>query len=326
MVRWAIVGTGYIANRFAQGMMVAEGAKLEAVVSRKQETGEAFAAKYGCSCVCTDYEEMLRQVKPDIVYLAIPNDCHYEYIMKALDNGVPVLPEKPIVDTVSQLEEVYAKAKEKNLLVIEGMWTRCFPVVRKVREWIREGRIGEPMSVNVNFGFKADMEHWEAWKAGIAHAGGSLRDVGIYSLAVANMVFPQEPDQVFSICHNNGEVDDDCSLLLDYGSGKAAYATGSFIQNTATTVRINGSEGEITFGPEFWMPYEACLTSGDVKETFTQPYEATGFQYEIMEAQKTLLAGELESPHFTHAESLLIARIIEDARKKWGIIYEADKA
>ena len=85
--RWAVAGTGYIANEFAKGMQEAEGAVLAAVVSRKQESGEAYAQKYGSgqTRVYTDYQEMLDKEPVDIVYVAIPNDCHYEYIMKALE-------------------------------------------------------------------------------------------------------------------------------------------------------------------------------------------------------------------------------------------------
>jgi len=146
-IRWAIVGTGYIANSFAQGMQVVEDAVLAAVVSRSADSAKAFAEKYGGESVYTDCEVMLKEAKPDVVYLAMPNDLHYQYIIPALENGVNVLSEKPMVDTVKQMEEVYKKASEKGLFVMEGMWTRCFPVVRKVRQWIAEGRIGEPLTV-----------------------------------------------------------------------------------------------------------------------------------------------------------------------------------
>ena len=326
-IRWAIVGTGYIANSFAQGMQVVEDAVLAAVVSRNMDSAKAFAERYGGETAYTDYNAMLREVRPDVVYIAVPNDLHYGYIMRAFDCGINVLSEKPMVDTVKQLEEVYARASEKGLFIMEGMWTRCFPVVRKVREWIREGRIGEALSVNVSFNIKPDYSDWQVWKAGIAHSGGALRDVGIYSLGVANMVFPGKPEKIASVMHSNGEVDDSCGLLLDYGSGKSAFAAGAFNQNSDHTARITGSEGSIAFGPEFWHPSEAVLQRGDgTVERFDMPYAATGFQYEIMAVQQALREGKKECADFTHAESRLIAGIIEETRKSWGICYRADEA
>ena len=325
-IRWAIVGTGYIANQFAEGMQLVEDAVLAAVVSRGAESAAAFAQKYGGEAVYTDYAAMLDEVKPDVVYLAIPNDLHYAYILQALEQGINVLSEKPMVDNVKQLETVYALAKEKDLFVMEGMWTRCFPVVRKVRSWIHEGKIGEPLTAHVYFDIQPDYSDWQTWKAGIAHAGGALRDVGIYSLGVANMVFPGAPEKVMSAMHSNGEVDDACRLLLDYGNGRTAFAGGAFNQNSDHVVRIVGSEGSISFGPEFWHPDEAVLKRNDgTVEHFNMPYEATGFQYEIMAVQAALREGKKECADFTHAESRLIAGIIEDTRKSWGIFYESDK-
>ena len=51
--RWAIVGTGYIANEFAKGMQEAAAAELVAVVSRSEENGKTFAQRYGCNTVYT---------------------------------------------------------------------------------------------------------------------------------------------------------------------------------------------------------------------------------------------------------------------------------
>ena len=111
--RWAIVGTGYIANEFAKGMQEAAAAELVAVVSRSEENGKTFAQRYGCNTVYTELAEMLRNARPDIVYIAIPNDCHFSYIMTVLEAGIPVLSEKPMVDNRRQLDAVLAKAREK---------------------------------------------------------------------------------------------------------------------------------------------------------------------------------------------------------------------
>ncbi|MBQ6374262.1 MAG: Gfo/Idh/MocA family oxidoreductase [Clostridia bacterium] len=324
-IRWAIVGTGHIANRFAAGMREVKDAKLAAVVSRREETGRAFADAYGAQAVYTDFAEMLGRAKPDVVYIGIPNDLHYDCIHRALDSGVNVLSEKPMVDTVAQLDEVCAKARSKGLFLMEGMWTRCFPAVRKVRQWIREGRIGDVLTVNVSFDIQPDYDDWQPWKAGIAHSGGALRDVGIYSLGVANLAFPGAPVAVYSTMHFNGEVDDACRLLLDYGDGRTAYAAGAFNQIGDHTARIVGTKGSLSFGPAFWCPSVAELRADGVVERFEAPYAATGFQFEIMAVQDALRAGAPECADFTHAESRVIAQIIEDARKSWGIAYRADE-
>ena len=213
-IRWAIMGTGYIANRFARGMTQVKDATLCAVVSRDEARGRAFAEKYGGAAVYTDLNLMLLEESPDVLYIGTPNDCHYAAIVAALNAGVNVLSEKPMVDNRRQWNEVTALASEKDLFLMEGMWTRCFPAVRRARQWIAEGRIGKPLTVRAFFEMHANPDDWQWWKAGIAHAGGALRDVGIYSLAMADMVFGRMPAHSFSAMESNGEVDQSFHMLL----------------------------------------------------------------------------------------------------------------
>ena len=83
---------------------------------------------------------------------------------------IVVLSEKPMVDNRRQLDAVLAKAREKDVFLMEGMWTRCFPAVRQARSWIAEGKIGKPLTVKSGFDIKPDVSDWQPWKGGISHA------------------------------------------------------------------------------------------------------------------------------------------------------------
>lgn len=324
-MKWAVVGTGYIANEFAKGMQEVEDAVLMAVVSRSIVSGKAFAQKYGCGQVYTDFESMLDQEAIDVVYIAIPNDCHYSYIMKALERRVAVLSEKPIVDNQHQLDEVLKKAEDKQVFLMEGMWTRCFPAVIEARNWIEKGRIGKPLAVHASFDIKPDIDEWQPWKGGIQHAAGALRDVGIYALAMAYMAFPEGPVQDYSTMKSNGEVDESFHMLLKYEDGKAAFVGGAFNQVSTPETEIVGEDGRIIIGPEFWHPTTATLVMNDgTKEKYMETYPASGFQFEIREVQTCIRNGKLECPHFTWEETRKIAALIEKTRKDWGIYYKAD--
>ena len=324
-IRWAIVGPGNIANRFAMGLGVIDDAALCAVVSRDQARGEAFAKKHGGEAVYTDLEAMLAQAKPDVVYISTPNDCHFAAIMAALNAGVNVLSEKPMVDNRRQLDAVMALAKAKGLFLMEGMWTRCFPAVRRAREWMAAGRIGKVLTVKAYFEMRADPVNWQWWKAGIAHAGGALRDVGIYSVAMADMAYQRVPVCAHSAMRSNGEVDQAFRLLLDYGEGQMALLGGAFDQNSDTWVEIVGEAGVVRIGPQFWSPATAVLTlhTGE-SERFEEPYPASGFQFEARAVQDCLRRGLKECPDYPWADTLRVADIIESARREHGIVYAAD--
>ena len=325
-IKWAIVGTGYIANEFAKGMQIVEDAVISAVVSRNAESGKVFAERYRCRKVYTDYERMLREEMVDVVYIAIPNDCHYSYIMRALENGVSVLSEKPMVDNRQQLEAVLKKAEDKGLFLMEGMWTRCFPAVEEARNWIKEGKIGRPLSVYASFDIKPDIDNWQPWKGSLKNAAGAIRDVGIYSLAMAYMVFPENPKKVYSTMKSNGEVDESFRMLFEYEEGETAVVGGSFNQVSTPEVEIVGEKGRIRIGPEFWHPTTATLILNDgTTKKYLEIYPATGFQYEIHEVQNCIRNGTLESAKYTWGETRKIANLIEKTRKEWGIFYRSDK-
>ena len=324
-IKWAIAGTGYIANEFAKGMQEVEDAALVAVSSRSITSGKEFAQKYDCNRVYTDFQEMLEKENIDVLYIAVPNDCHYSYIMPALDRGISVLSKKPMVDNRIQLDAVLKKAGEKHVFLMEGMWTRCFPAVLEARSWIEKGRIGKPLSVHASFNIKPDVNDWQPWKGGLQHAAGALRDVGIYALAMVYMVFPEEPVNVYSTMKSNGEVDESFHMLLEYEDGKAAFAGGAFNQVSNPEAEIIGEEGRIIIGSEFWHPTMAALIMNDgTTEKYMENYPATGFQFEIRQVQECLRKRETQCPYFTWEESVKIADLIENTRKNWGIFYRAD--
>mgnify|MGYP005789057441 FL=1 len=324
-IRWAIVGTGNIARQFAEGMREAPDAVLSAVVSRSEASGRAFAAQFGCDQVYTDYTQLLERGQVDVVYLGLPNHRHFPYILEALEHRVAVLSEKPMVDNRRQLDQVLEKAREKQVFLMEGMWTRCFPAVQTAKAWLEQGKIGRPLSLPASFSFLLEEEN--AWRFESAAAGGALRDVGIYPLGMAYLVFPEGPQQVHATVRTNGQVDMSCHMMLQYSDGRAAFLSGAFDQLSGGGAENVGGRGRIVIGPEFWRPTTVTRYGNDgAQEQFTLPYPATGFQYEIAQVNQCLREGLLECPLFPHRETEQISDLIEDIRLRCGIRYPTDEA
>lgn len=325
-IRWGIRGTGYIANQFAQGMQEVENSELVAVASRKLDTAKKFAAQYAIPEVFDDLGEMLEKTQIDILYLATPNNFHHAEILQVLEAGIPVLSEKPMVDNAEQLTEVKAKAEEKDLFLMEGMWSRFFPVMKKAAEWVAQGKIGEVVNVKADFSYQMDPEKDQPWKATLKNNAGALRDVGIYSIAFADLFFQAEPKKMMYSLLFNGEVDDRIHLFLEYGAGKAAFLSAAFTHHGSSTAEIVGTEGSIQVGPEFWRPSTAKLIRKlEVIEEFQQEYPATGFQFEIEEVANCLRKGLKQSKFYSWADTERIAEIIEKVRKDANIIYDSDQ-
>lgn len=99
--------------------------------------GPSTAKTYG------SYAELVADPNVDIIYVATPHSHHFQNAMLALEAGKNVLCEKALTVTASQTKKLVAKAKEKNLFLMEAVWTRYFPLSIKIRELIASGAIGQ---------------------------------------------------------------------------------------------------------------------------------------------------------------------------------------
>lgn len=102
----------------------------------KKIDGPSTAKLYG------SYADLVADPNVDIIYVATPHSHHFQNAMLALEAGKNVLCEKAFTVTASQTKKLINKAKEKNLFLMEAVWTRYFPISIKIRELISSGAIG----------------------------------------------------------------------------------------------------------------------------------------------------------------------------------------
>ena len=133
-IRVGIMGTGAIARKMAATIKHTRGLSLYAVGSREQETAESFASEFKCKKAYGSYEALVQDSKVDLVYVATPNSAHYDCAKLALNNGKPVLVEKPFMLNEKQAQEILDLGKEKGLFVQEAMWTRFLPLAAEMQE------------------------------------------------------------------------------------------------------------------------------------------------------------------------------------------------
>src|SRR5690349_18690394 len=150
--RWGILGCGSIAHAFATGLQALPDATLQAVGSRSQEKADSFGEKYGAPNRHGSYAALAEDPEVDVVYIATPHPMHAGDMTLCLEAGKPVLCEKPFTVNAAHAEQVIALARAKNLFLMEGMWSRFFPLMGKLRALVKEGAIGEPRLLQADFG------------------------------------------------------------------------------------------------------------------------------------------------------------------------------
>lgn len=161
-INWGIIGCGGIARIFATSLQALENGTLLAGASRSPGRAAVFAEKHGMQKVYTDYESLAADPDIDAVYIATTHNFHFENARLCLENGKHVLCEKPFTVNAAQAEELIALAREKNLFMMEAVWTRFLPAIGKLQELIAEGAIGEVRTVKADFsieGFDFTPEH-----------------------------------------------------------------------------------------------------------------------------------------------------------------------
>lgn len=312
-LRIGIIGAGGIAVKFSQAVTMTDGVELKAVASKSLERAERFAAMNNVSQAFGSYEEMLDSGLVDLVYVATTGNFHYENILLALSYGKHVICEKNMVATVEEAERVFEEAKKRNRFVMEAMWSCFVPCVRKAREWIAEGLIGEPQLATYTGGINALPDHRIYVKE---LGGGALYDLGVYPLEIVGFVLGRRPlDAIGRVKYGPTGVDETVSMIVDYEGVDAQLAC-------TCHARIPSPSG--FYGPKGYIRLEkthmadkVCLYDGQfnlVKE-YNMPFE-NGFQFEIAHARDCIAAGLLESPDMTWQMTLDSNRIY---RKVLGV-------
>jgi predicted dehydrogenase len=319
-VRWGILGTGGIATQFARDLPRVPGAELAAVGSRTTAAADRFAAEHGFARAHGSWAELAADPGVDVVYVATPHAFHLPAALACLEGGKAVLCEKPMTLDLASAARLVQEARSRGLFLMEAMWMRCNPAIRKLVELLEAGEIGDVTAVNADFGLQGPFpaEH-RLRDPGLG--GGALLDLGVYPINLAQLVLGTAA-KVTSWAHLTPEgVDDNTGIVLGYASGAVAALTCSLIGETRNAASITGTLGRIDLPAGFFVPRSFTLHRGDTSELFEFPFEGSGYQFEAEEVQRCLLAGELESPLMTHDTTLEIMALMDTVREEIGVFY-----
>jgi predicted dehydrogenase len=323
--RWGILATGRIAHDFATNLREVPGARLAAVGSRSRESAEAFAEEFGARAHAS-YDDLVADPDVDVVYVATPHAFHLEGARMAFAAGKPVLCEKPLTLNLGEAEAMVEAARQAGLFLMEAMWMACNPVIRAVRDGLREGRFGEPRQVHADLGFVVRQPPTSRM-FNPALGGGALLDMGIYPLTFAHLMLGPADTLVASATLSDQGVDLDVALAGHHGDAVSAL-TASMTSNSPRTATIATTEGRIDLPRSFHAPAYATWTPeyGDPERIDgLEPILGTGLGNAAAHVLVCLHAGRLESPLVPHDQTLTLIRQMDDVRRQIGVSYASDQ-
>src|SRR4029077_8126612 len=127
VLRWGILGSGWIAERFIESVRAQTKQDIVAVGSRSKSRAEEFASRMRLKQAYGDYDELVAAADLDVIYVATPHNLHHEGVMLALNAGKHVVVEKPIALNRAQAVEMVELARRKRLFFAEALWMLFLP-------------------------------------------------------------------------------------------------------------------------------------------------------------------------------------------------------
>lgn len=154
-LKWGIVTAGRISNDFLNGLRTLPSHEHTVVCigARNLKSAQDFAKLHNIPIAYEGYESIAKNPDVEIAYIGALHPAHYEIGVLMLEHGKHVLSEKPLCMNAKQTKKLTELARSKNLFLMEGIWSRFFPVYQHVKEQIDAGKLGEIREVNVTFGF-----------------------------------------------------------------------------------------------------------------------------------------------------------------------------
>ena len=338
-IRWGILGAGKIAHDFVVALKTLSESEHRAAVVADLQSGEnarEFAATHSIPRSYDSLDELTQDPNLDVIYIATIHVTHHDIGMRVLEAGKPVLCEKPMTMNGRDTKALIDKAREKNVFLMEATWMRFFPAVVELRRMISEGHLGEVKFVRANFSFRRPPNRAEGRLTDPKLGGGSVLDVGVYTISFATMIFGGErPEKI----HAQGTllstgVDDLAVITLTYSRGRIAQLTCSISYDIACDAVVCGTKGELRLPHPFWCPTKLTSPEGVYeKETVSKEYplptpclpgnypNCTGLRYEAEEVYSCLKEGRKESSVMPLDESLIVIEVAEEVMRQIGVVY-----
>ncbi|ANF96093.1 Gfo/Idh/MocA family protein [Paenibacillus bovis] len=327
MVRFGIIGTNFITERFIEAAKRNDDFELTALYSRTPERAQQFGRKHEIAHLFTDLEEMLGSGQVDAVYIASPNSLHAEQAVLCMDHGKHVLCEKPLASNVAETQAIIDAAKRNNVVLMEAMKSTMMPNFEALRSSLPKlGQVRRYFSNYCQYSSRYD-----AYKEGnIQNAfkpefsNGALMDLGVYCIYPLVALFGRPNTVKATGVMLESGVDGEGSIVVSYDDMDAVVMY-SKITDSSLPSEIQGELGSIRID-KISEPNQIVMTyrGGYTEELHVTQYEPPMY-YEIREFLDLIAEGRQESSINSWEHSLITAEIMEEARKQLGLIYPADR-
>ena len=327
MIRFGVIGTNWITDRFLQSVKDMPDFSLTAVYSRTSDRAREFAEKYQVHNIFTTIEEMAKSNQLDAVYIASPNSFHASQAITFLNHGKHVLCEKPLASNAAEVEKMIMAANRNHVILMEAMRTIYLPNFTCIKDNLYKiGKVRRYVASYCQYSSRYDM-----YKAGTVlnafnpfFSNGSLMDLGVYCIYPMVVLFGEPKEVKATGVMLESGVDGEGSLLIKYDEMEAVIMH-SKITDSKLPSEIQGEEGTMIIDHIATPKHVEIRYRDGRKEVISTKQEKDGMYYEARAFVDLIQKGKRESSINSHEHSSVTARILDAARKEIGLIFPADR-
>ena len=305
--RIGIIGTGRIANRFVPEAKLVSGVSVQGVYNPHIESAIRFANKWEIE----SYQEIESFYDAiDAVYIASPHETHYEYIKSALSHGKHVLCEKPMVLRKEESEEVFAYAKDNNLILIEGIKTAYCPGFEQLMGVACSGLIGKICNVEACF---TKLENTDNRELTDLNYGGSFIELGSYCfLPIIKLLGEDYAEVRFDTIKAENGLDLFTKASFVYPNAVATATCGLGVKSEGRLL-ISGTKGYIVVEAPWWKTsyFEVHYEDANRVDKYSERFLDDGLRYEIKDFVAMLNGSNKNDFKLTRSESKAMADVME---------------
>lgn len=324
-LRWGILGTGWIADKFVTSLRRHTRQVVHAVGSRTTESAHRAATAWEAPVAHGSYEALVADPCVDVVYVATPHNYHFLHAVLAVEAGKHVLVEKPVGLDAGEARAIGEAAARAGVFCMEAMWTLFLPKFDVVRQVLEEAVLGRVVAAHADMGERFDEPH-RIMRRDLA--GGPLLDLGTYAATFATWTLGA-PDAVTAVATpaSNG-VNGQLAIALGTPAGGTASLHTTILADSATTASVIGTEGRIDLGTRFYLPGPMTLHQrrGPSLSWVEPMVEHDALHFEAAEVAHRVAAGETGSPLRPWADTVGTMEVMDRVRAATGLDFEEARA
>jgi len=256
---WAIVGLGSLSiNQILPAFSKCEKSRVTAFVSGHPDKANKLALRYGVNPKniynYQNYDSIRNNPDVDIIYIVLPNSMHAEYTIRGLQAGKHVLCEKPMANSHADCQAMIDAGRKAERKLMVAYRCRYEPFNQEMIRLARSEELGKLKVIECDTGFHiGDPTQWRLKKE--LAGGGSMMDIGIYSLQAARYISGEEPSEINAFIYSTPgdehfrEVEETVMFQLRFPSGVIANCSSSYGYSGQARFRAVTTEGWFELEP-----------------------------------------------------------------------------